>query len=118
MTASEIIQLVSLSASLLASLIGFIIALVKAIKNKKWDLLKDTLQDFISKAEGFTNFTGAEKKAIVLSWASNFCGKQGIKFNENKVGTVIDELVELTKKVNQRDKDKIVVTEENKEEQV
>ena len=53
----------------------------------------------------------SEKKEIVLAWASNFCSKQGIKFEENKVSSIIDELVSLTKKVNQRDKDKVKTEE-------
>ncbi len=115
MSIEEIIRVVSLSISLFISLTGFVITLVKsivnAIKTKNWNALRAELQTFISKAEGFEHFTGTEKKEIVLAWASNYCASKGMKFDANKVGTEIEELVALTKKVNQRDKDKVVEVE-------
>lgn len=110
MGVEEIIRIVSLSVSLGISLIGFIITLVKSIKNaiqtKNWAALKTELQGFITKAEGFAHYTGEEKKEIVLAWASQFCVNRGMKFDAEKVSNEIEELVKLTKKVNQRDKDK------------
>lgn len=112
MSVEEIIRLVSLSASLLVSFVGFLVTFIKwikdVIKNKKWEEVKKALQGFITKAEGFTNFTGEEKKTIVLAWASEFCGTIGMKFDNAKVSATIEDLVSLTKKVNQREKDKIV----------
>lgn len=119
MSIEEIIRIVSLSVSLLITLVGFVITLVKSIKNaiktKNWDALKSALQGFIAKAEEFSNFSGVEKKEIVLSWASNFCADKGMKFDKDKVDSAIEELVELSKKVNKRDKD---IKTENKTEGV
>lgn len=110
MAVEEIIRIVSLSVSLFITLTGFIITLVKsivsAVKTKNWNALKVELKNFITKAEGFEHYTGEEKKEIVLAWASNFCASKGMKFDAEKVGSEIEELVALTKKVNQRDKDK------------
>lgn len=114
MSVEEIIRVVSLSVSLFISLTGFVITLVKAIKNaiqtKNWNALKTELQSFITKAEGFSNFTGTEKKEIVLAWASNFCISRGMKFDADKVSNEIEELVKLTKNVNQREKDKALAS--------
>lgn len=111
MTAIEIIRIASLSVSLLISVSGFIIALVKgiinSIKTKKWGELTNALQGYISDAEKYINYTGEEKKEKVLSWATNFCQEHGIKFDKDKIGNIIEELVTLTKQVNQREKDKI-----------
>lgn len=116
MSVEEIIRIASLSASLFISLIGAIITLIgwikTAIKNKNWTVLRTELQNFVSKAESFANFTGVEKKEIVLAWTANFCNSKGIKFDVEKVSAEIEELVALTKKVNQREKDKQV--EQNK----
>lgn len=106
MTTSEIIQIIGLVIPLLASISGFVIAIIKAVKGKKWKLLEEALKDFITNAETFPNITGTEKKDMVLSWAEEFCNQQGIKFDAVKVGAIIDDFIELTKKVNQREKDK------------
>ncbi|MGN1200842.1 MAG: hypothetical protein ACI4R8_01070 [Candidatus Caccovivens sp.] len=115
MTAEEIIRVISLSVSLLISFIGFVITFIKWIKNviktKNWNALKSALKEFITKAEGFVNFTGAEKKEIVLAWATNFCSEQGMKFDSEKVSAEIEDLVTLTKQVNQREKDKVATVE-------
>ena len=106
MTSGEIIQLVGLGSSLFASLTGFVVALVKANKGKKWSGLKEELRNYIIEAENYVLRTGDEKKSMVLDWAEEYCKKQGIKFDADRVGTAIDDLVDLTKKVNQRAKDK------------
>lgn len=107
MTSGEIIQLVGLSSTIFASLTGFIVALVKANKGKKMGCLKDELKSYIISAEEYTTHTGAQKKSLVLSWAEDYCKKQGIKFDAEQVGNAIDELIELTKMVNKREKDKL-----------
>ncbi len=100
MTAEEIIRLIALGGSLLVSLIGFLIALIKDIKLKKWDDLKTALIGFIAKAEEFTSFSGQEKKEAVLTWASDFCKSHGLKFDKDKISGEIEELIALTKSVN------------------
>lgn len=121
MSVIELIRLISLAVSLFISLVGFVITLVKSIKNaiqtKNWNALKVALQEYIAKAEEFTNFTGEEKKEIVMAWATNFCATIGMKFDTAKVSNEIEDSLKLSKLVNQREKDKIkeAITEENKE---
>lgn len=103
MEVNEIIRLVCLSVSLLISLAGFVTALIKDIKTKRWDELKDSLLGFIAKAETFTEYSGEEKKSAVLNWASEFCDKHGIKFDAEKVGDEIEQLVAFTKAVNSKE---------------
>ena len=50
MTTSEIIQIIGLVIPLLASISGFVIAIIKAVKGKKWKLLEEALKDFITNA--------------------------------------------------------------------
>ena len=106
MSAEEIIRLVSLSVSLLISLSGLLMALIKAVKNKKWDSLKVALLDFVQQAEDFVEYTGEQKKQAVMTWAEDFCKKQGMTFDKDRVSEIIEELISFTKKVNPREKDK------------
>lgn len=103
MKIDEIIRLVCLSVSLLISLVGFVMAVIKDIKTKRWDELKDSLLGFIAKAETLTEYSGEEKKSAVLNWASEFCKVHGIKFDAEKVGNEIEQLVAFTKAVNSKE---------------
>ena len=68
--------------------------------------LAETIQPLIVEAEKFTHFSGEEKKQYVLTKANQFAIDHKLKFDQEKVSVMIDELVETTKKVNMRDKDK------------
>lgn len=103
MEPDEIIKMVSLCVSLLISLFGFVVAVIKEVKLKKWDQIKSVLITFIEKAEEYTTYSGAEKKTAVLKWTKEFCDSHNIKFDVEKVSEQIEELVEFTKKVNKKD---------------
>lgn len=113
-TNEMIIQLVSLSVSLLISLMGLFTAFIKAIKNKKWDSLKAALCGFIADAEKLIDKTGSEKKDVVLRWAEEFCEEQGIKFDSDRVSSMIETLIDLTKKVNVNDNSSETKSDTNK----
>ena len=51
------------------------------------------------------------KKEIALTKINQMCIDNGIEFDTAEAGRLIEEVVALTKKVNQREKDKPVVTE-------
>ena len=102
---------------ILLSLIGTILGLaitvatfiVKSIRNKK---VKKSLEQivkignavlpFIHEAEKLTGYTGAEKKAYVMTKANQFAIQNKIVFNEEQVSKKIEELINLTKQVNVR----------------
>jgi len=56
---------------------------------------------FICEAEKLSHFTGLEKKAYVMMRASQFAKLNKIRFNEIQVSSRIEELVELTRHVNE-----------------
>lgn len=85
---------------------------VKYIKEKNWGKVIDEVKNLISVAEKSTHYTGLEKRDYVLTKANQYAIENGIKFDSTKVGMAIDELVELTKKVNKREKDNIVLPKE------
>ena len=96
----EITDALPLIVSLLVSLVGLISAIIKIIKEKKWNDVKSTLCDFIVKAEESEANSGEEKKNLVLNWAQDFCQKQGYKFDANQVSAAIEKLLDFSKKVN------------------
>ena len=104
MTTKEIMELISLCISLLIPIIGFVTALIKVVKDRNWNLLKSALCEFVIKAEEMLGATGEEKKNAVLGWTQEFCQKQGIKFDADQVSGAIEKLIEVSKKVNKRER--------------
>ena len=103
MNVEEIIKVITVCGSLLISLGGFVVALVRDIKTKKWSVLKTELITFITKAEKIKDMTGAEKKSAVLGWAEEYCKSHDIKFDAQRVSLEIEELIYFTKNVNKAD---------------
>lgn len=104
MNFEEIIKVITVCGSLLISLGGFVVALVRDIKTKKWSVLKTELITFITKAEKMKEMTGAEKKSAVLGWAEEYCKSHDIKFDAQRVSLEIEELIYFTKNVNVNEK--------------
>ena len=110
MSIQEILTLLGSVIPLLAAFLTFLIKFIKNEKAKKilscTLQIAETIQPLIVEAEKFTHFSGEEKKQYVLTKANQFAIDHKIKFDQEKVSSMIDELVATTKKVNMRDKDK------------
>jgi hypothetical protein len=95
----------------LTSAFTFLAKFIKSDKLKKiaeaTTQIGNAVLPFIEQAEKFANYSGAEKKAFVITKANQFALENGILFDATSVANKIDELVSLTKTVNQREKDKI-----------
>ncbi len=102
----EIITIASAALGLIATITGFLIPLVKNVKAKNkltaLNKLSATLQAFIVEAEAFTNFSGAEKKEYVMTKANRYALENKIAFDADAVSDKVEEIVELSKKVNKR----------------
>lgn len=100
----EIATAVSTCIGILATISGLVIPLVKNVKakNKLTALNKfaSVLQNLISDAECFSNFTGEEKKEYVLTKANRYAIENKIDFDEEAISAKIEELIDLSKKVN------------------
>lgn len=95
----------------LISLISFVVAIIKAIKNKKYNEIVNCMIGFIQDAETFTckngeTVDGSVKKEIVLSKIRNICNNLNYKYDETTWSNLVDNYVEFTLRVNQREKDK------------
>lgn len=103
----EIITIISASLGLFATIIGFLIPLIKNIKAKNKLVaikkLTSTLQSLIIDAEAFVNFSGEEKKEYVLTKANRFAIDNKIPYNEADISEKIEKLICLSKEVNKRE---------------
>lgn len=106
----EIEIIISLAGTLLGVLITLLTFIVKTVKNVKAKMaieqsiqIGNAILPFIREAEKFTNYTGEEKKAYVMTKANRFALNNSMKFDELQVSDKIEELVTLTREVNTKD---------------
>ena len=90
---------------------GFLIPLIKNAKVKKAletaVKIAEAVKPYIVEAEKFVNYSGEEKKAYVMTKANQYAIEHKLNFNADEVSKQVEELVSLTKQVNQREKDKV-----------
>lgn len=85
----------------LISLISFIFALVKNIKDKNFNKVKDLVKGFVQEAnnlkakDGVTAVSGVTKKEIVMSKIRVACTNFGVKFNEEVWSNIVEIYVDL-----------------------
>jgi|SRR5690554_3963702 len=94
-------------------IISFIILISKLVKNKKLKKFAENLieiekisKGFICKAEDFINFSGKDKKEWVKTKVNQYCIENQINYNENIIDNIIENLLDLSKTVNKREKDR------------
>lgn len=104
------LPIISAVVGAFVSAISFLIPYIKNAKAKRTlqtaSKIAESVQPYIVEAEKFVNYSGEEKLAYVLTKANQFAISNGFKFDAVAVTEQIENLVALTKKVNQRDKDK------------
>ena len=99
-----IISLASACLGLIATVATLVAKFAKSAKAKK--AAQQTLEvcnavvPYIEEAEKFTNYSGEEKKAFVMTKARQYALNAGIKLDEEQVSQTVEELVELSKQVN------------------
>ncbi|MDR0850849.1 MAG: hypothetical protein LBN07_05260 [Christensenellaceae bacterium] len=105
--------ILSMSGTILGLLITVFTFIAKTVSNSKAKRVAEqaikignAVLPFIKEAKKFTAYTGEEKKAYVMTKASQFALKNDIPFKEDQVSEKVEELVELTRKVNVRMKAK------------
>lgn len=106
----ELHVILSLSGTILGLLITIATLLLKVIKNTQARKfceqslkIANAVLPFIQEAEQLVNYTGAEKKAYVMTKANQFAISNKMKFDETQVSQKVEELVQLTKQVNERE---------------
>jgi len=98
----------------ITTIIGFVSALLKAIQYKDLNILKDKISIYISNAENL-NIDGNTKLEIVLTKARLACMELGLKYDEIRVKSIIEGLIDFSKNVNKREKDKLLLIKDDEE---
>ena len=60
----------------------------------------------VAEAEKFVDMDGAAKKEYVLEQAQLWAKKNNVEFDSEQVSQTIEDIIALSKQVNQREKDK------------
>lgn len=93
--------------SLVILCVSFLIKLLQSIRARKREQGQTTLLDAVAPiveiAEAFEGYSGEEKKEYVITKVNQFAIENGIEFNLEVVSKKIEELIELSKKVNKRE---------------
>ena len=101
-----VLSLAGTALSLLLACATFIFKLVKnirlRIREEGATALLNTVAPIVQTAEAFANYSGAEKKEYVLTKVNQYAIENGIDFDASAVSDKIEELVELSKRVNTR----------------
>ena len=94
----------------LAVSIPVVVELIRSVRQnvaeKRWDLLIKKVINFMVTAEEQFKL-GSVKKDFVLVMAKAAAEELGAPFDEEKVGAMIDAMVELSKKINVPDEPKV-----------
>ena len=98
-----ILSVAGTAVCLLVTTVTFIMKFVKSTKAKK--VCEQVIE--IGNAV-IPHYSGEEKKAFVMTKANQYAIDNGIEFDQQMVSDKIEELVNLTKEVNKREKDIIV----------
>lgn len=84
-----ILSLVGTSLSLLVAGVVFLIKLIQSVHSKKNkqnnDLLLEAVAPIVEIAEGYTNYSGEEKKEFVMTKVNQFAIENGIAFDTNRI---------------------------------
>ena len=105
-----IVSLVSALVPLLSIVAGLVIKFAKTEKAKKLakqlNFWTTEIGKYVVEAEKFLNYKGLEKKEFVLTRVNQACLENKVKYDTTKVSEILEEIVKITKQVNQREKDK------------
>ena len=67
---------------------------------QNYSFLDDAVAPLMEIAEGFTNYSGEEKKQFVLTKVNQFAIENGLKFDAEETAAKVEKLINLTKKIN------------------
>ncbi len=99
-----VLSLAGTAFSLLVTSVIFVIRMVKALKERNsmqsLSCLYDAIAPLMEIAEGFTGYSGEEKKQFVLTKVNQFAIENGIKFDAAATAAQVEKLIGLSKKIN------------------
>ena len=106
----------SFLAPALGLLCTTVVFLQKFVENKKLKKILEKTEQItkeiipcILEAEKFPNFTGEEKKRLVMTKLNQYAIDNHLKFDQEKVSNQIEELIQMTKMVNFKSQENLQV---------
>lgn len=112
-----IFSIIGTFLGIVITVLTFIIKMSKNTKVRKNAekilLLTNQIATYVKEAEGFRNYTGAEKKNYVLTKMNQFSIDNKINYDEDYVSCKIEELIETTKVVNTNANNETVTIKED-----
>ena len=96
----QIIEIAIACVGFIVSAISWIRYFIKSDKQKKSDILKETMLGLIEDAEKFAYYSGEEKKQFVMTRAKDFIQIHKLKITDNQLSAMIDRFVEMSNNVN------------------
>lgn len=107
----EIKEIIAITVPLIA---GIIFLIAKVNKNVKLRTLAESIltiekviNDYIFQAEELVSFSGNDKKEWVKTKVNQYCINNNILYSEEEVSNLIESIIDISKKVNKREKDMI-----------
>lgn len=109
----NVVEIICGAISLILTLVGLFFALLSRSKNAKAKKIAEAglsivnyAQQGVKLAEQFSNFSGAEKKAYATTLIKQWCMSANVPYTDEQISEAIEGCVNLSKLVNQRQKDK------------
>ena len=106
-----ILAVTATAVGLLITAVTFLMKFLKSGKAKKAAegilQISNAVLPYIKQAEELINYSGEEKKDFVMAKANQFAAEIGVPFDAEQVSAKIEELILLTKTVNERPQDKL-----------
>lgn len=106
----ETIKLIVYIISLTITVLVMVFSLISKSKNKKMKdfavrslKVLDYCKDAVIVAEELFNLSGEEKKKLAMQRVIEMCIKNGIIVNENEISEDIEKIIEISKKVNNKE---------------
>ena len=111
MSIEQFLENIELFLSVIGAFLSLVVAIIicaikfmKTIKStqslKDVSDILDAVGPIMEIAESFVNYTGAEKKNFVLTQVEQLASENGITINASIVSDKIEELIQLSKKIN------------------
>lgn len=109
-TLKLVLSILGTSLAWVSLISTLVVKQVKSNKLKKiasqLNFFTDQAQKYVSEAEKFLNYSGKDKKEYVMTKVNQAAIDNKVKFDKETVSSLIEKIVDITKNVNKREKDK------------
>lgn len=110
--ANWLLPTISACVAIITFVLTFVLSKTKSAKVAKACKTALDILGYANKAvelaEVFKHFNGEEKKAYATTLIKDWCISANVDYTDEQINDAIENIISVSKKVNQRDKDKVV----------